>query len=138
MKPLREDSINSHQTPPPNFPFSTFWTKTLIKMKCYQQCQIISLGLCTTTIIIIDHFQFGKKSKSLWQFLQEFCHMYFLPPRNLPFNYEKVKVCYGKVKIVIIGDQKSMINLTQFESTVWAKRYTQWQWSNILKMMTLV
>ena len=45
--------------------------------------------------------------------------MYFLPQRHLSFNYEKVKVCYGT--LVIIGDQKSMMNLTQFETKSGAK-----------------
>ena len=33
----------------------------------------------------------------IWQFLQEICHMYLLQPRHLLFNYEKVKVCHGKL-----------------------------------------
>ena len=63
-----------------------------------------------------------------WQFLQGIFHMYFLPPRHLPFNYEKVKVCptpcHGKVNNSEL-DQKSMINLAQFEATTWAKHNTQ-------------
>ena len=62
---------------------------------------------------------------------------------NLPYVFsptclsimKKVKVCYGK--FVIIGDQKSMMNLTQFETKSGAKHSTQWQWNTILKIMTL-
>ena len=75
---------------------------------------------------------------SIWQNFQEICHMYFLPPRHLPFNYEKVKVCHENETIVIIGDQKSMINFTQFEATICARHDTQLQWRKILKIMTLV
>ena len=39
---------------------------------------------------------------------------------------------------IIIGDQQQMINLTQFEATIWAKQNTQWQWSKMLKIMTFV
>ena len=38
-----------------------------------------------------------QKVFCIWQFVQEICHMYFLPPRHLTFNYEKVKVCDRKV-----------------------------------------
>ena len=43
-----------------------------------------------------------------------------------------------KKTFVIIGDQKSMIDLTQFEATIWPKHNTQWQWSKIMKIITLV
>ena len=35
-----------------------------------------------------------------------------------------------------LGDQKSMMNLTQFYATIWAKHNVQW-WSNEWKIMTL-
>ena len=40
--------------------------------------------------------------KSVWQIVQEICHMYLLPPRHLLFNYEKVKVYCGKLNITIV------------------------------------
>ena len=47
-------------------------------------------------------------------------NLYFLPQSHLPFNYEKVKACHGKVNTSDYN-QKSMINLTQFEATFGAK-----------------
>ena len=55
---------------------------------------------------------------------------------HLSFNYQKVKVCFGK--FVIIGDQKLMMNLTQFETKSGAKHSRQWQWNTILKIMNLI
>ena len=49
-----------------------------------------------------------------------------------------MKVCQGKYTVVIIGDQNSIINFTQFEATIWAKHKTQWRWSKFLKIMNLV
>ena len=57
---------------------------------------------------------------------------------HLLFKFEKVKVCHGKVNNSDIGDQKSMINLNQLKTTIWAKHNTQWKWSKTLKMITLV
>ena len=57
--------------------------------------------------------------------------------QKFPFHL-KVKVCYGNYTIVIIGDQKSMINLIQFEATIWARHNTLWKWRKILKILTLV
>ena len=36
-----------------------------------------------------------------------------------------------------MGDQKSMINLNQFEATFWEKHYTYGQWSKIWNIMTV-
>ena len=52
------------------------------------------------------------------------------PGVNRPFFgtfMKKVKVRHGKVKNLIIGDQKSMINVTQFEATIWSKHNKEWQ-----------
>ena len=35
-------------------------------------------------------------------------------------------------------DEKSIISLTQFEATFWAKHNTYWQWNKIWKIMTLI
>ena len=88
----------------------------------------------------LGKFPLGKKvcNFPVWQFFEEIFQTYFLTPRHLPFNYEKWKYAMEKKIILIIGDQKSMINFNQFETTIWAKHNTQWQWSKILKMMNLV
>ena len=61
-----------------------------------------------------------------------------LPPKHLPFNYEKVKVCHGKVNNCDYWRLNVNDKFTQFQATIWAKHNTQWQWSKILKIMTLV
>ena len=52
-------------------------------------------------------------------------------------NHEKVKVCHGTLRLVIIEEQRSIKAFTQFEATIWAKQSTQWQWNKLLKVMTL-
>ena len=42
-----------------------------------------------------------------------------------------------KMKIVII-DQKSIMDLTQFEASIWPKHKTQWQWNFFLKTGAIV
>ena len=65
--------------------------------------------------------------------VQEICNVYFLPSKiSLSFKSESM------LWIVIIGDQKSMINLIQFEATIWARHNTLWKWRKILKILTLV
>ena len=54
------------------------------------------------------------------------------------FSHPDICLSMEKKIILIIGDQKSMINLNQFKTTIWAKHNTQWKWSKTLKMITLV
>ena len=73
-------------------------------------------------------FLYGKIAKVYgifpkWQSLQEICNKNLLPPRHLPFNYEKVKVRHGKLNNCHYW--RPMINLTQFTATIRAKHYTQ-------------
>ena len=43
------------------------------------------------------------------------------------------------MELVIIGDQKLIVNFTQFETTIWAQHNkTNWQWKNKWNIMTLV
>ena len=51
--------------------------------------------------------------------------MYLFPPRHLPFNCEKVKVCHGKVNVSDYWRTKDYwINLTQFEATICKTQHT--------------
>ena len=80
--------------------------------------------------IIFVFFPYGNLCR---KFATCFCS------HHLPFNYEKVKVRQGNKTIVNIGDQISVTtNFTQFAATICAEHWTPWQWSKIVKMMTLV
>ena len=43
---------------------------------------------------------------------------------------KKVRVFYGKLTIVHVGDLRTIINFTQFEAVVWARHNTHWKWKN--------
>ena len=80
---------------------------------------------------------------SLYTFFENFCRKYFqdvhiFSHQKFAFTMKKWKYDLEKKTLLIIGDQKSMINFYQFETTFWAKHSTQWKWNKILKIMSLV
>ena len=52
-------------------------------------------------------------------------------------HLKKWKYDMEKLTHVII-DKKSIFNSIQFETIIWAKYNTQWQWNKLLKFTTLV
>ena len=65
----------------------------------------------------------------IWQSLQEICLLYFLPP----IQFKKWKYVMKKLTFIIIEEQKSMINFTQFKAKdttkrQWNKSWKLWSW----------
>ena len=73
-----------------------------------------------------------------WKLLQEIFSGCIFSHQKFAFKMKKWKYDLEKKTLLIIGDQKSMINFYQFETLFWAKHSTQWKWNKILKIMSLV
>ena len=73
-----------------------------------------------------------------WKLLQEIFSGCIFSHQKFAFKMKKWKYDLEKKTLLIIGDQKSMINFYQFETLFWAKHSTQWKCNKILKIMSLV